>query len=117
MDNNSNPLVYRGRVIDLAIEEVRLPNGRSFPLEIVHHPGGAAVVAINSQRQVCLVHQYRHVAQGMLWELPAGKCNGQEDPLMTAKRELAEEAGLGAAVWQPLGTIWSSPGIFTERVH
>lgn len=116
MDNN-NELIYRGRVIDLVIEEITLPDGRSFPLEIVHHPGGAAVVAINSQHQVCLVHQYRHVAKGMLLELPAGKCNPNEAPLLTAKRELAEEAGLVAEEWQSLGTIWSSPGIFTERVH
>ncbi len=117
MSDKHNQLIHHSRVIDLVLEQITLPNGHSFPLEIVHHPGGAAIVAINAQRQVCLVHQYRHVAQGELWELPAGKCNADEAPLMTARRELAEEAGLRAEEWQSLGTIWSSPGIFTERIH
>lgn len=117
MSNSRNQLVHHGSVIDLVIEEIHLPDGRIFSLEIVHHPGGAAVVAVNVQHQVWLIHQYRHVAQGMLWELPAGKCNPAESPLLTAKRELSEEAGLIASEWHELGTVWSSPGIFTERIY
>ncbi|MBT8132463.1 MAG: NUDIX hydrolase [Gammaproteobacteria bacterium] len=85
-------------------------------MEIISHPGGAAVVALNDSGQVCLLHQYRHVAGGYLWELPAGKIDDGEPPLTTARRELADEAGVLADDWQPLGDMLSSPGVFSEVV-
>lgn len=109
--------VYQGRVIDVSIDHVTLPNGHALDLEVVHHPGGAAVVAVNHSGEVCLLHQYRHVADGPLWELPAGKLDADETPLKTAKRELLEEAGLTATRWQPLGRFFSSPGVFSEVIH
>ena len=109
--------VYRGKIIDLYLERVTLPNGSVADLEIVQHPGGAAVVALDKDDRVCLLRQFRHVAGGWLWELPAGKLDPGEPPLATAQRELEEEAGLRAAHWEPLGRIISSPGIFTEVVH
>lgn len=109
--------VFEGRIIRLAIETVRLPNGAVADLEIVHHPGGAAVVAVDAEQRVCLLRQYRHAAGGWLWELPAGKLDGNEAPLVCAQRELQEEAGQQAGDWQPLGRIVSSPGVFTEVVH
>jgi 8-oxo-dGTP pyrophosphatase MutT (NUDIX family) len=66
---------------------------------------------------VCLLRQYRHAAGGWLWELPAGKLDAGEPPAVTARRELAEEAGVAAAEWRSLGTVVSSPGVFTEVVH
>jgi ADP-ribose pyrophosphatase len=110
-------LVYRGKIIDLFLEHVTLPNGAMAELEIVRHPGGAAVVVLDSENRVCLLRQYRHAAGGWLWELPAGKLEPGEPPLTTAQRELQEEAGLHAARWEPLGKIISSPGVFTEVVH
>lgn len=110
-------LIYQGRIIRLALETVRLPNGAWAELEIVHHPGGAAVVALDAQQRVCLLRQYRHAAGGWLWELPAGKLDAGEAPLVTAQRELEEEAGMRAQHWQPLGRVVSSPGVFTEVVH
>ena len=110
-------LVYRGKIIDLFLEQVTLPNGAVAELEIVRHPGGAAVVALDSEKRVCLLRQYRHAAGGWLWELPAGKLDPGEPPLATAQRELQEEAGLHAARWEALGKIISSPGVFTEGVH
>lgn len=110
-------LVYRGKIIDLFLELVTLPNGAKAELEIVRHPGGAAAVAIDAENRVCLLRQYRHAAGGWLWELPAGKLDPGEPPLATAQRELQEEAGLHAARWEPLGKIISSPGVFTEVVH
>jgi len=65
--------VYRGRVVHLNIETVQLPNGHVADLEIIHHPGGAATVALDDQGRVCLLRQYRHAAGGWIWELPAGK--------------------------------------------
>lgn len=109
--------VFRGRVLTLNLERVRLPNGREAELEIAHHPGGAAVVALDANGRVCLLSQFRHAAGGWLDELPAGKLDGGEPPLECAVRELAEEAGMRAARWDKLGEYLSSPGVFTEVIH
>lgn len=113
----SSRRVYHGRVVQLDLERVALPNGDRVDLEIVRHPGGAAVVVVDAADRVCLLRQYRHAAGGWLWELPAGKLEPDEAPLVTAQRELAEEAGVSARDWRPLGVTVSSPGVFTERVH
>ena len=108
---------YRGRVITVNVERVTLPNGRKADLEIIHHPGGAAIVAIDSEERICILRQYRHAAGGWLWELPAGKLEPAEPPLHTARRELIEEAGVEARNWYSLGDIFSSPGVFKEIIH
>jgi len=108
---------FRGRVITVTTDDVLLPNGHRAQLEVVHHPGGAAVVALDARRQVCLLRQYRYVAGGWIWELPAGKLEPNEPPIETAKRELIEEGGRSAGQWQSLGTILSSPGVFSEVIH
>lgn len=117
MKPEKQTLHYSGRVVRLTTDEVVLPNGHRALLEVVHHPGGAAAVALDAANRVCLLKQYRYVADGWLWELPAGKLEPQEPPLLTAQRELAEEAGVSAAHWRDLGTCLSSPGVFTERMH
>ncbi|MFI4868971.1 MAG: NUDIX hydrolase [Steroidobacterales bacterium] len=109
--------VFRGRVITVNVETVRLPNGHVTDLEIIHHPGGAAIVAVDAAARVCLIRQYRHAAGGWVWELPAGKLEPREPPLETARRELREEAGTTAQTWLSLGNYVSSPGVFTEIVH
>ncbi len=109
--------VFTGRVLTLNLEQVRLPNGRVAELEIAHHPGGAAVVALDHEGRVCLLRQYRHAAGGWLTELPAGKLDGGEPPLECAQRELAEEAGVTARQWEKLGECFSSPGVLTEVLH
>jgi 8-oxo-dGTP pyrophosphatase MutT (NUDIX family) len=109
--------IYRGKVVDVTLERVHLPNGRDIELELVRHPGGAAVVALDAQRRVCLLRQYRFAAGGWLWELPAGKREAGEDPDLTAARELQEEAGVMADDWTPLGFMHSSPGVFNEVIH
>ena len=109
--------IFKGRIIRLTLDTVELPNGAEAELEIVHHPGGAAVVALDAERRVCLLHQYRHAISGWLWELPAGKLDPGEAPRTTAERELIEEAGVRAAAWQALGRTISSPGIFTEVIY
>jgi ADP-ribose pyrophosphatase len=108
---------FRGRVVTLTVDEVTLPNGHRAALEIIHHPGGAAAVAIDDQQRVCLLRQYRHAAGEWLWELPAGKLEPNEPPLVTAQRELIEEAGTQASEWHSLGKCVPSPGVLTEVVH
>jgi ADP-ribose pyrophosphatase len=109
--------VFKGRVLTLNLERVHLPNGRVAELEIAHHPGGAAVVAVDAAGRVCLLRQFRHAAGGWLNELPAGKLDGGEPPLACAQRELAEEAGVVASSWEKLGEFFSSPGVLTEVIH
>lgn len=109
--------IYQGRVLRFTVEEVRLPNDHVATLEMVHHPGGAAVVAIDDENRICLVRQYRHAVGDWIWEIPAGKIDNQDPPLVTAQRELEEEAGRLASEWRSLGEYLSSPGFLTEVVH
>ncbi len=109
--------IFKGKILELSIESARMPDGRIHEMEIVRHPGGAAVVAINNSDEVCLLREYRHAAQDWIWELPAGKRDGDENFLQTAQRELQEEAGLLANHWSVLGYTFSSPAFFTEVIH
>ena len=109
--------IYEGSVVRLGIESLTLPNGESLDLEVVRHPGGSAVVALDDANRVCLLRQYRHAAGGWLWELPAGKIDPGEAPQTTAQRELAEEAGLEAGDWQKLGQCLTTPGFCDEVIH
>ena len=117
MKPDKQTLHFAGRVVQVTTDEVVLPNGHRALLEVVHHPGGAAAVALDESSRVCLLRQYRYVAGGWLWELPAGKLEPGEPPLDTARRELTEEAGVSASHWHSLGSCLSSPGVFTERLH
>ena len=109
--------VFKGNIITVTKQRVTLPNGVALDMETVHHPGGAAIVAIDDRNQVCLLKQFRAVFKQWLWELPAGKRDHQEPPLTTARRELQEEAGIVAAQWQELSSMVSSPGVFGEQVY
>ena len=117
MDAQQRREVFRGRVVDVGGETVRLPNGQLAELEIIRHPGGAAAVALDDEGRVCLLRQYRHAAGGWLWELPAGKIDPGEEPFATARRELVEEGGVEAGAWSDLGFMHSSPGVLTERIY
>jgi len=108
---------YAGRVITVNVEHVRLPNNELAQLEIIHHPGGAAILALDDAGRICLLYQFRHAAGGYVWELPAGKIDNREPHFETVQRELREEAGCTAQHWQYLGEFFSSPGVFTEVIH
>ena len=110
--------IYAGRIVDLRVERVTLPNGTTVDLELMHHAGASAVVAVDEQRRVVLLRQYRHAAGGYLWELPAGILDSPgESPERCAARELREEAGVVAHELMHLGTIFTTPGFCDERIH
>lgn len=109
--------VYRGRALTLNEERATFPDGRQAILEVVRHPGGAGALALDEDGRICLIRQFRYAAGGWLWEIPAGRLESGEAALHCARRELAEEAGIQAADWQPLGTLLPSPGICDERIH
>ncbi|SEQ62515.1 NUDIX domain-containing protein [Lentzea albida] len=108
--------VHVGRVVALRIDEVEMPGGGTAKREIVEHMGAVAVVAVDDAGQVVLIHQYRHALGRHLWELPAGLLDHDgEEPVVGARRELAEEVGLDAARWDALVDTAASPG-FTDEV-
>jgi ADP-ribose pyrophosphatase len=109
--------IYKGRIVWLRAEEVTLPNERTITLEVIRHPGAAAVVAVDASDRVTLIRQFRHAAGGYIWEVPAGVLHAGEAPATCAARELAEEAGLAAAELLPLGCILTTPGFCDERIH
>ena len=110
-------LIYQGRALTLNEEYVEFPDGKREMLEIVRHPGGAGALALDTEGRVCLIRQYRYAADGWLWEIPAGRLETGEDARLCAQRELAEEAGVRAAHWQPLAKLLPSPGICDERIY
>lgn len=110
--------VYVGRVMSLRADQVEMPGGRVAAREIVEHGGAVAIAAVDADDRLMLVHQYRHAVRRRLWELPAGLLDVDgEDPLETAKRELAEEAGLAAEEWSVLVDVVPSPGFSDESVR
>ncbi|MCL4488447.1 MAG: NUDIX hydrolase [Chloroflexi bacterium] len=111
--------LYRGRVITLRLDQVRLDgeHKKVTVREIVEHRGAAVIIPMDDQNRVLMVRQYRAAAARELLEVPAGTMNEGEDPAMCATRELKEETGYQAGVWEPLGHIYSSPGFSTEKMH
>ncbi len=109
--------VYRGKIINLKVNQVRLPNKNVAIREIVEHPGAAVIVALDDQRRLLMVRQYRSAAGRDLLEVPAGTLNHGEAPAFCAIRELKEETGYQASQWEPLGYCYPSPGFSTEKMH
>jgi len=108
--------VYIGRIIAVRVDEVAMPGGGQAKREVVEHHGAVAIVALDDDDQVTLIHQYRHPLGRRIWELPAGLIDHLgEDPLDSAKRELVEEVGLAAENWSVLVDVAASPG-FTDEV-
>jgi ADP-ribose pyrophosphatase len=113
----SSSTQFRGRVVTVGVDRVRLGNGQEHDLDMIRHPGAAAMVAVDAKGSVCLVRQYRRGIDDFLWEIPAGKLDAGEAPETAAVRELAEEAGATARRWRSLGSFLPAAGIMSEIVH
>ncbi len=114
--------VYTGRVLNLDVDTVQFPDGSSGELEIIRHPGAAAVVPVLSDPKstdpvLLLLRQFRYAAGGPLWEIPAGRLDPGEGPEACARRELREEAGVEPGRLERLTTIWTTPGFTDEAIH
>jgi ADP-ribose pyrophosphatase len=109
--------IYKGRVVHLFVETVTLPNGHTTTLEVIHHPGAAAVVPFLGDGRILMVRQYRHAAGGYLLEIPAGKLDPGEAPEDCARRETEEEVGHRAGRLEKLGAILTTPGFTDEIIH
>ena len=113
---------YSGRVIDLDVDTLKFPDGSTGQLEMIRHPGAAAVVPFldppgTADPRVILLRQFRHAADGYLWEIPAGRLEPGEPPEACARRELREEAGVNAERVLPLTSILTTPGFTDELIH
>jgi ADP-ribose pyrophosphatase len=109
--------LWKGSVGSFGIEQVCLPNGKQIELAILKHPGAVAVVPFLDEERILLLWQYRHAAGGMIWEVPAGKLDGAEDPTECVRRELVEETGYHAGRIEQTGMILSTPGFSDERLY
>jgi ADP-ribose pyrophosphatase len=109
--------IYMGIVVNLNVDTVTLPNGLTVDLEVVRHPGAAAVVPLKDDGMVVLIRQFRHAAGGFIYEIPAGKLHPGEDPRVCAIRELEEEIGYRAGKLELLSSIFTAPGFTDEVIH
>jgi len=117
MHMSKSKTIFTGKVLTLNIDTVTLPNGVTIDLEIVRHPGAAAVVPLKDNGMVVLIKQLRHAAGGFIYEIPAGKLDRGEDPLHCAARELEEEIGYIAGRLERLTSILTAPGFTDEVIH
>ncbi len=118
----SSQRLFTGRVIKLDQELVRFPNGSEGSLDMIRHPGAAAVVPMldrvsDPDPRIVMIRQFRHAADGSIWEIPAGTLSPGEAPEVCARRELIEEAGYQAASLEFLTDIFTAPGFTDERIH
>ena len=112
--------IYKGKVVQLRVDTVSLPDGRTKKREIVVHPGAAAIVALmnkGEEKEVLLVEQYRKAVESKTLEIPAGTLEEGESPEECARRELIEETGFQASKMDTLTEFYPSPGFSSEIIH
>ncbi len=112
-----NKEIFRGHFLNLKKDTVRLPNGKTSSREVVTHPGAVCVAALTKNKEIILVKQYRYAISNLILELPAGKLEKGELPLIAAKRELTEETGIIGEDFKSLGYIYTSPGYSSEIIY
>lgn len=109
--------IWKGRLLDVRRDRVRLPDGSGGVREYVAHPGAVAIIPVRDDGRIVFERQYRYPVGRVMLELPAGKIEPDEDTLLTAKRELREETGYEAASWRHLGTMHPTIGYADERIE
>lgn len=109
--------VYRGRILRVREDRVRLPNGKEGVREVVEHPGGVSVVVLTADDEVLMVRQFRYAQQEVLLELPAGKLERGEDPFDAMRREQKEETGTFSEHYVSLGVVYPTPAYDTEKIY
>jgi ADP-ribose pyrophosphatase len=109
--------IYKGKVVTLRSDTVTLPNGKTGIREVVEHQGAVAVVPLTQDQELVLVRQFRYPFREEIWEIPAGKLDPGEDPLVCGKRELLEETGAAARAFVDLGVYYPTPGYSGEIIH
>ncbi len=114
---NLTRTVYQGRVFELTTNNITLANGATTDLDVLRHPGAAAMVPLTADGQVILIRQFRFAAGGPIWEIPAGTLEPGEAPRDCARRELIEEIGFAADHLEKLGEVIPVPGYSDERIH
>lgn len=113
----SSQEIFAGKIIKVRVDTVTVPDGKQSTREIVEHRGAVAIVAVDTDKNICMVKQYRKPVEEVLLEIPAGTMEDNEDPLECAKRELAEETGLRADKWEKILSYYSAPGFSNEILH
>ncbi len=113
----SSQVLYEGRIVSVFTDQILLPDGREAKRELVRHPGGVCVLALDPDDNLLMVRQFRYPFGETLLELPAGKLEPEEDPATCGQRELREETGYTAAQFNYFGVFFPSPGYLSERIH
>lgn len=109
--------IFEGNIIDVQLDEVKLPNGETAERELVYHPGAVAVIPITADNKIVLVEQYRKPLERTLIEIPAGKLEKNENPITAAVRELEEETGYTTTNLSQVTSFYTSPGFANELVY
>jgi ADP-ribose pyrophosphatase len=109
-------IVFQGRIFEVHVDRVRLPNRREIDLEVVRHPRSVVLVPVTDAGEIVLVHQYRYPVGRWLWELPAGSLDPGEEPEAAARRECHEEIGQAARRAELLGSFFPTPGFCDEEM-
>lgn len=110
-------LVFDGRILKIMVDDIELPNGHKSNREVVGHPGGVCVAALDEDNYLYFVKQYRYPYHEVVTELPAGKLEKGQTPLENGKRELKEEVGAEGYSYISLGQLYPSPGYTQEIIH
>lgn len=113
----SSKRIYEGKVINLKVDDVELPNGHQSKRELVEHPGAVALIAITGDNKIIMVEQFRKALEKTIIEIPAGKIEKGEAPEVTALRELEEETGYTANKLELIQSFSTSPGFADEIIH